>query len=145
MKAWYLDIQEDPDQGAYIVFANTRNEARKQADSNDLMYDSWLDIHAVRARQYDGMEKAKDSELALKQWQSGWRWFDLYDMPDEGEATDAEFLKWWHKNFDKTCDVCGKVDEEVRHIFCGFQNQIHGRYVRETICTPCEREHLDQV
>jgi hypothetical protein len=144
MKAWYLDIRDDPDQGAFIVFANTRGQAMAQASSNDLVYDRYIDISAVRAKKYDGMENLSDSELDLMKWREGWRWFDM-DYPDEDEATDAEFLVWWHKEFDKKCDECGIVDENVNAIFCGFQNEIHNRYVRETICNACERKHLDEI
>lgn len=28
MKAWRVEITDDPDQGTLVVFANTRNEAR---------------------------------------------------------------------------------------------------------------------
>ena len=99
MKAYYLDIKNDPDQGAFIVFANTRNEARSQADSNNLMYDTWLDIQAIRANEYDGLESLKNSELQLKQWRNGWRWFDV-DYLDPDETTDTEFYEWYKSNFE---------------------------------------------
>lgn len=98
MKAWYLDINGDPDQGAFIVFANTRNEARAKADNCDLFYDRWIDIQAVRAKSYDGMEKLDDAHLALEQWKSGWRWFDI-DYPDPDTATDEDFIKWYEETF----------------------------------------------
>ena len=99
MKAWYLDIKDDPDQGAFVVFANTRNEARAQADSNDLFYERWIDIQAVRYKKYDGMEKLDAAHLALEQWKNGWRWFDI-DYPDPDTATDEEFLKWYTETFE---------------------------------------------
>jgi hypothetical protein len=145
MKAWYLDINNDPDQGAFIVFANTRNQARGMASSNDLMYDSWLDVQAIRAKQYDDLWDSKRSELALRQWKNGWRWFDVYDMPNDGVATDEEFLEWWHMAFDKTCEVCGKTNEFVSLRFCGYDLDIHGRYKYETICDDCEHEHLMDI
>lgn len=98
-KAWYLDIKDDPDQGAFIVFADTRNEARGQAGQNDLIYDRWIDVQARRAKQYDGMENLSDVELALHQWHDGWRWFD-FNYPDPDEATDEEFIKWYEDNFE---------------------------------------------
>ena len=99
MKAWYLENSEDPDQGTFVVFANTRNEARAQADSEDLMYDRWIDLRATRAKRYDGLERMPARELALKQWHEGWRWFDHYNMPDVDEDTDEAFLAWYDNAF----------------------------------------------
>lgn len=96
MKAWCVSIKDDDDQGMLVVFANTREEARSQ--SGDLQYERWIDIRAVRDKRYDGLEKLSDAELALRQWRDGWRWFDM-DYPDQDEATDAEFLKWYEANF----------------------------------------------
>lgn len=98
MKAWLLENRNDPDQGGWIVFANTRNEARKQADRNDMMYDSWLDVTARRAKNYDDMEKLSAAELALQTWRDGWRWFD-YEAPDPDTTTDKEFLEWYTDTF----------------------------------------------
>lgn len=101
MKAWYLDIKDDPDQGAFVVFADTRNEARKQADQHDLMYDSWLDIQATRFKSMDNKEDLDDAHLILELWRDhGWRWWDI-EYPDQDEATDEEFLKWYKENFDR--------------------------------------------
>lgn len=101
MKAWYLDIKDDPDQGAFVVFADTRNEARKQADQHDLMYDSWLDIQATRFKGMDNKEDLDDAHLILELWRDhGWRWWDI-EYPDQDEATDEEFLKWYKENFDR--------------------------------------------
>lgn len=95
MKAWYLDIKNDPDQGAFVVFANTRNEARGMADSKDLMYDSWIDISATRFRSMDDKEHLDDAHLTLELWRNhGWRWWDI-EYPEPEETTDAEFLKWY--------------------------------------------------
>jgi len=99
MKAWYLDIKDDPDQGAEIVFANTRNEARKQVYSTDLMWDSWLDVQAVRWRSCDGLEKLDKANLTMKLWrEDGWRWWDI-DYPDPDTASSQEFLDWYAKTF----------------------------------------------
>lgn len=98
MKAWYLDIRDDPDQGAFIVFANTRNEARAQANSNDLMYDSWLDVQAVRFKPMDDKEHLERAYLMLELWREGWRWWDI-KYPDPDEATDQEFLSWYEDTF----------------------------------------------
>lgn len=99
MKAWYLDIKDDPDQGAFIVFAKTRNEARAQASSHDLMYDSWLDVQAVRHRSCDGLEKLDEAHLTLRLWrEEGWRWWDI-DYPDQDESTDEQFLEWYNTTF----------------------------------------------
>ena len=99
MKAWYLELDNDPDQGMFVVFSNTRNGARNQADSNDLIYDRWIDIRATRAKRYDDMEHLSEEELHLKLWHDGWRWFDRYDMPDEETASDADFINWHRAAF----------------------------------------------
>lgn len=92
MKAWCVSIKDDDDQGMLIVFAETREQARSQ--SGDLDYDRWIDIVAVRDKRYDGMEKLDAAHLALVQWHDGWRWYDM-DPPEEGEATDKDFLDWY--------------------------------------------------
>lgn len=99
MKAWTVEITDDPDQGMFVVFANTRNEARAQASSHDLMYDSWIQVHAKRMRSMDDKEHLDDAHLTLDLWRNhGWRWWDI-EYPDQDEATDAEFLKWYEENF----------------------------------------------
>lgn len=99
MKAWYLDIKDDPDQGAFIVFANTRNEARKQADTKDLMYESWIDVQARRYKSMDDKENLDKAHLTLELWREhGWRWWDI-EYPNPDEATDEEFLKRYKDNW----------------------------------------------
>lgn len=97
MKAWYLEIK-DSDEGRFVVFANNRNDARKQADSNDMYYESWIDIRAYRAPQYDGLEKLSKKELDKTLWRDGWWWLDL-ETPDQESTTDEEFYKWHHDTF----------------------------------------------
>ena len=97
MKAWYLEIK-DSDEGSYVVFANTRNEARAQADSKDLFYDSWIEITARRFKAMDDKEHLDDAHLALDLWRNhGWRYLDL-DTPEAEDTTDEEFLKWYEEN-----------------------------------------------
>lgn len=99
MKAYFLSIKDDDmDQGGFIVFANTVQEARKQADSKDLQYERWIDIQAHRDKKYDGMENLSDAELALVQWKDGWRWVD-HEEPDADEVTDEDFIKWYERTF----------------------------------------------
>lgn len=96
MKAYYVDIRNDPDQGANIVFDTTAKNARKF--TGDLVYDSWLDVQVRRYPQFDGMEKLTQRELALEQWKAGW-WFDS-DEPyfdNYEENTDSDFLAWYDK------------------------------------------------
>lgn len=101
MKAWYLEIRNDPDQGAFVVFANTRNEARSQADSNDLMYDSWIDISATRFKAMDDKENLDKAHLTLDLWRNhGWRWWDI-EYPYPEDTTDEQFLKWYKENLER--------------------------------------------
>ncbi len=97
MKAYYLSVT-DEDQGQIVVFANTAKEAKKQINEHDFFYDSWIDIRVHRAKRYDGLENLSDAQLALQQWQDGWRWFDM-DYPDPDEATDEQFIEWYESNF----------------------------------------------
>lgn len=143
MKAYILGIRDDPDQGNLIVFANNATQAKSQ--TGDLMYDRWIDIQALRIKEFDGKENLTNSELALAQWHYGWRWFDSNDVPEEGEATDEQFLEWWHKEFDRTCTECKKTNEFVRYRFCGYTQEIHGRYQYELVCDDCEHEHMMDI
>lgn len=99
MKAWTVEITDDPDQGMFVVFADTRNEARGQASSHDLIYDSWIQVHAKRFRSMDNKEDLDEAHLLLELWRDhGWRWWDI-DYPDQDESTDEEFIKWYEKSF----------------------------------------------
>lgn len=97
MKAWYLEIK-DSDDGIFVVFANTRNGARNQADSKDLFYDSWIDIRATRAPKYDGLETLTQRELDKVLWRDGWEWNE-YLSPEPEETTDQQFFDWYDQYF----------------------------------------------
>ena len=98
MKAWRLENTEDPDQGNLIVFADTRNEAKKR--SGDLMYDNWIDLRATRFPGLDDKENLTQQALDLTLWRDyGWHWYEV-GSPSQDEATDEEFLSWWSATFD---------------------------------------------
>lgn len=105
MKAYCLSIKDEDDAGCAIVFANTVKEAKKQVWSHDTIVDAldggWITLQAHRAKHYDGMENLDAAHLALEQWKEGWRWFDVYAMPDNDETTDNEFVAWYEKTFGK--------------------------------------------
>lgn len=93
MKAWRLEITDDPDQGTLVVFADSRDQARSQ--TGDLMYDRWIDISATRFKAMDDKEHLTKAQLTLELWRDhGWRWWDI-DYPDPDKATDKEFLDWY--------------------------------------------------
>lgn len=98
MKAYYLSIRDDDDQGGQIVFADNATDAKKQIDSNQFVWDNWIDIQAHRWKRFDGKETLSKSELALFQWKDGWRWFDM-DYPSPDEASDEEFQNWYLSEF----------------------------------------------
>lgn len=100
MKAYYLDMKDDPDAGGEIVFANTVKEAKKQAIGKDFyeMSGEWIYLQCKRAKDYDGMENLSKMELARECWRNGW-WFFESDYPDPDEATDADFDKWYTDTF----------------------------------------------
>lgn len=101
MKAWYLSVKDDDDQGRFIVFAESRNGARNKADSNDLMYDRWIDIQAHRAPKYDGLENLTKRELDLVLWRDGWEWLE-FRCPEPSETTDEIFYEWYDATFGVT-------------------------------------------
>lgn len=92
MKAYYLSLV-DEDQGCFLVFAKTATKAKSFADSKDLMYDSYIDIRAIRAKKYDGLENISERDLNRILWRDGWQWLD-YDSPDADDATDEQFNEW---------------------------------------------------
>jgi hypothetical protein len=97
MKAWRVEITDDPDQGTLVVFANTRNEARSM--TGDLQYERWIDISATRFKEMDGKEALDQPHLILELWRDyGWRWWDI-EYPDPDESTDEDFLKWYDETF----------------------------------------------
>lgn len=98
MKAYYIDIKDDPDQGGHIVWDTSVKNAKKRVNESDLQYDSYIDVQCRRYKAFDGLEHLTKEQLALKQWQEGW-WFDS-DEPmfdDYEENTDEDFLKWYRK------------------------------------------------
>lgn len=98
MKAYYLWIKDDEDQGGHIVWDETYRKAKVRVNESDLYYDSYIDVMCKRYPDFDGLEGLSKRDLALKQWQMGW-WFDS-DEPtfDEYEEnTDADFLAWYDK------------------------------------------------
>lgn len=98
MKAYYIDIKDDPDQGGHIVWDTTSKKAKVRVNESDLQYESWIDVQCRRYPAFDNCEHLTKRELALKQWQEGW-WFDS-DEPtfdDYEENTDADFLAWYDK------------------------------------------------
>lgn len=99
MKAYYVEIRDDPDQGGHIVWSTTARKARH--NTGDLVYDRWIDVKAKRYPEFDDKEHLTKRELALEQWKQGW-WFDS-DEPtfdDYEENTDADFLEWYDRRHD---------------------------------------------
>jgi len=94
MKAYFVSVKDNDDQGGFTVFANTVQEARKKIPG-DLEYDRWIDVQAWRTKQFDNMENLSKAELTKAQWRDGWNWEDYYNMPDCDEATDEDFYKWY--------------------------------------------------
>lgn len=93
MKAYELSAKDDSDQGSIIVFSENSKEAKKNWTPN-LETDSYIDRVIHRASQFDGMENATDLELATKQWQEGWVWYDEY-YPDVETQSVEDFKAWF--------------------------------------------------
>jgi hypothetical protein len=98
MKAYYIHIADDDDQGGHLVWDTTHKNAKKRVNESDLFYDRYIDVRCKRYPEFDGMEGLSKRDLALEQWKQGW-WFDS-DEPtfdDYEENTDADFLAWYDK------------------------------------------------
>ena len=98
MKAYKLSVKDDSDQGEEIVFAQTAREAKNNW-TRYLAADNFLNKLVNRAPEFDGMENATELELATKQWQEGWKWFDHNDVPDVETATVEDFKNWYYNLF----------------------------------------------
>ena len=58
------------------------------------------------------------------------------------------FTKPLKKCFDLlylVCKECGRKDETVATIFCGYDEEIHNTKKEETICQSCEKQHLGDI
>lgn len=44
-----------------------------------------------------------------------------------------------------TCENCGKSDETVDEIYCGFELDVNNDKVVEVICEACEYQHLMDI
>lgn len=71
-KAWKVEWEDGEDR-CEIVFADTRNEARRAADTQDA---EWLQITAKRAPKFDGLTNPR--ALSMMQLLEGW-WFFCVD------------------------------------------------------------------
>lgn len=98
MKAYYVSIRNDEDQGGGIAFAPTAQEARKHYGRFDLDPESWLDVQARRYKEFDGLENLPDAELYCKAWRMGWHW-EYMTLPDPDEATDEQFIEWYNNTY----------------------------------------------
>lgn len=103
MKAYILEMRDDPDAGCEIVFANTAKEAKRQAIGKDFyeMSGEWLELRVRRLKKFDGMERLSKAEIAKECWRDGW-WFFESGYPDPDEATDQEFYDWYSATFGDT-------------------------------------------
>lgn len=45
----------------------------------------------------------------------------------------------------EVCDVCGKSDDTVTTLYCGYHQEINNEDVEETICYDCEHEHIMEI
>lgn len=101
MKAWIISNPWDDEDRQALVFADTRNEAKSQAGFHDIDCD-WIDLRAIRAKEFDGMEKLSTKELVWEQWHNGW-WFEYGNdrLPyfEEEGVTEQTFDDWWSRTY----------------------------------------------
>ena len=102
MKAYMGGLYSSDDEGNAIVFAKNAKEAKSKFMGHHHgiadYAESYIDIYAVRAPEFDGMENASDAELMCEQWRQGW-WFHQGDVPDVETASDEDFYEWYKENF----------------------------------------------
>ena len=98
MKAYYISIKDDEDQGGHLVWDTTVKNARKRVNESNLDYETWLDVQCYRQKSFDGMEELNEEELMLEKWKQGW-WFDSGEpiFDDYKENTDEDFLTWYRE------------------------------------------------
>lgn len=44
-----------------------------------------------------------------------------------------------------TCEECGKQDDTVSVLFCGYAEDLYNEQVQEIICEACEYEHCMDI
>lgn len=84
MKAWEISDSKNDDKSPKLVFAETINDAKKQAyeepnkiyNSYSLDPDSWIDIRATRAKYADNMESEDEITIMIRLIENGW-WFEI--------------------------------------------------------------------
>lgn len=96
MKAYLIGTTVGDDVCHDIVFANTVREAKVLANTSEVTdeSESWIDIYAKRAPEFDDMENATKDEINLKKFREGWIWWDEVNQPHEENTTDQEFYQW---------------------------------------------------
>lgn len=102
MKAYMGGLYSDPDVGNIIVFAKNAKEAKELVLADDVSdyQESYIDVYARRAHEFDGMEDKTEYELMLEKWRQCW-WFKQPNLPNPDEATDEDFHNWFKKEFIK--------------------------------------------
>lgn len=101
MKAYYVFVRNDEDQGGGLVFAETVQEARSHYHRFDLDPDRWIDVAAHRNKGFNNLEHLTSLELSRVQWRDGWYFCDM-NVPDPDEASDAVFDQWYSENVEMT-------------------------------------------
>lgn len=101
MKAWNLFDPYDYEGRTQIVFADNHNEAKAQAGFFDIDC-PWIQLKALRAKEFDDMEELTQKEFMRKQWENGW-WFEygadrLLSYDDE-DSTESAFDEWWNRTY----------------------------------------------
>lgn len=96
MKAYSLGLYSNDDAGNEVVFAETAKEAKGKV--LNLEPDSFIDLYAHRAPEFDGMENYTHKELMKEKWRNNW-WFDIGTPPDREDETDAEFYEWYENMY----------------------------------------------
>lgn len=97
MKAYQVDLYNDPDAGSEIIFAKNTKDARKLAHDTDLARENdhdFIDVKVMREPAFDNMENATDEEMLIKKWHEGWWFGDVSYPPKPGEISNAKFLEW---------------------------------------------------
>lgn len=129
MKAYYISIDDNPDAGGNLVFANNYREAKQPSNTGDLMYERWIDIRCRRMPHFDGMENLSERELDLAKWRNGW-WCCSNEpvFTDDEETTDQDFLDWWDGANPRCGNNGGKVIGAGHECVCNGRKGHYGKH-----------------
>lgn len=100
MQAYLVYEKGNEEACSDIVFAKNARVARYMIYGTYLEPESFIDIRAVRAPDFDDCLFFSERDICHRKWKLGW-WFDAGDLPDAETADDEEFFEWYFQNYER--------------------------------------------